>query len=771
MSQFTRKIFSAGDRKRANRLGEKGRQKRGKRRVALLVSLTLLILSWTGFLHCGHGTLLRAETAQREALASENRDSEKRVIWEAFPDQSAFCVTLRELTDESFPGQYGKIREALTQAKEWDNLIFDLRGCKGASDLYWINGILRPLLTEPLTWSRYGRVTLPMELERHFMELLPEEGDSRLICPGVLQQSLLTEEERDQTQGDKETTSPLSLQWEAQITLNPVSKGLPYAGQVWLLVDKETGGAAWDWAVLSQDTGWGTLVGEAPEQPDNQTMLEGLRPSLFWPEGEPIHEEIQFQWLNPDGSNREDYPVLPDSLTQLRQDALARCLTQIDRQRGRFDFVHLSEQDKKADYEAFWSIVESSYPMLKTLEEKGAKPEQIRQRYEALATQVNTPQAWANLFQTIILELENGQGMTGHLSVVELENALFENSYQSYCYSRRYLPGDPWEQAAAPVFDYPQTLNFYDLEEEIRSPLDQEPLFELPNNVETWIDGQQNCAYLQIDSFLNEDPQDRQTILEFFKEAEEQQIGHMILDIRDNGGGYNDYWMGNIVSPNIREPLENRNFGLYQSSPWNEAYIDYYTNFYFESYLDDSEEPSSEPETQGKAEAEGKAASEEDEEPAGDVVVRWEKAHRAQLPELPALDSFATDSLPDLIQETLRVLPTEEKPLFTGKFWILADGNSYSASEYFLSFCKRTGFATFIGQPSAGDGSCVVTIHNALPNSGLVIRYNVLYGLNPDGSCSEERPTDPDIEIPLGEDALTRCLQEIQQWEMSRSSR
>lgn len=70
---------------------------------------------------------------------------------------------------------------------------------------------------------------------------------------------------------------------------------------------------------------------------------------------------------------------------------------------------------------------------------------------------------------------------------------------------------------------------------------------------------------------------------------------------------------------------------------------------------------------------------------------------------------------------------------YPGKIWVLVDEGVYSASENFAAFCKNTGFATLVGEPTGGDGGIADPMLFALPESGLVVRFSVFYGLNADG--------------------------------------
>ena len=85
---------------------------------------------------------------------------------------------------------------------------------------------------------------------------------------------------------------------------------------------------------------------------------------------------------------------------------------------------------------------------------------------------------------------------------------------------------------------------------------------------------------------------------------------------------------------------------------------------------------------------------------------------------------------------------------FTGKIYLLVNGNNFSASEQFANFSKSTGFATLIGEKTGGDGIGFEPAICSLPNSGYLFRFPEEIGLNPDGTCDFEKKTEPDIAVP-----------------------
>ena len=100
---------------------------------------------------------------------------------------------------------------------------------------------------------------------------------------------------------------------------------------------------------------------------------------------------------------------------------------------------------------------------------------------------------------------------------------------------------------------------------------------------------------------------------------------------------------------------------------------------------------------------------------------------------------------------------------FEGRIWLLVGPQIYSASESFAVFCKETGFAKLVGEQTGGDGiGSLDPVFLQLPNSGILVQYTMMYGLNPDGSSSEEAGTTPDILSDGSEDPLVTALREIE---------
>lgn len=69
---------------------------------------------------------------------------------------------------------------------------------------------------------------------------------------------------------------------------------------------------------------------------------------------------------------------------------------------------------------------------------------------------------------------------------------------------------------------------------------------------------------------------------------------------------------------------------------------------------------------------------------------------------------------------------------------MLVDDGVFSSSESFAAFCKGSGWATLVGSYTGGDGIGIDPVMVTLPNSGMVVRFPAILGLNPDWTANEE---------------------------------
>lgn len=97
---------------------------------------------------------------------------------------------------------------------------------------------------------------------------------------------------------------------------------------------------------------------------------------------------------------------------------------------------------------------------------------------------------------------------------------------------------------------------------------------------------------------------------------------------------------------------------------------------------------------------------------------------------------------------------------FDGEIFILVDKEVYSAAEGFTNFMKNSNAAILLGEQTKGDGITLGIINSVLPNSGLVFTYTNTLGFDSEGKLNEENPTKPDIETNSYKDSI-RTIQEM----------
>ena len=98
------------------------------------------------------------------------------------------------------------------------------------------------------------------------------------------------------------------------------------------------------------------------------------------------------------------------------------------------------------------------------------------------------------------------------------------------------------------------------------------------------------------------------------------------------------------------------------------------------------------------------------------------------------------------------------------KRWVIVDRDVCSASESFVNFVKKTRWAKTVGTKTKGDGLGSTPILVMLPNSGLLIRFELLCPDNSSGELSTISGTIPDYVSAVKEepyDTLKRILLSI----------
>lgn len=369
----------------------------------------------------------------------------------------------------------------------------------------------------------------------------------------------------------------------------------------------------------------------------------------------------------------------------------------------------MTQEQRLEDFTYFEQELQNSYLCWGILERKGINYESILKEYREMTATENSDFQLYVAVNSALYRL----GGEGHLSLLQPE------WYDEFLTGYAEIPDrTKWYTALNnPVSqkNYPILLKVLNEmnEGEDSQTYDSEGQ-AVTENVTTLIIEEGKTAYLKIDSFESPNNADQNKIAVFLDQTRSYE--NLIIDITQNSGGSDNYWMDFIVAPLAKETLSNTNYALVKNSENTAKYIE-------------------------------EAFSAEELHPIG------------ELPALPRLEPRDRELATHYIENTLTVQPSGSG--FDGKVWLLVSNQVYSAAEAFTVFCKDTGFATIVGTETGGDGIGIDPVYFMLPNSGLLIRYSPLFGLNPDGSSNEEYGSTPDIISPEGETALVTVLRAI----------
>jgi len=108
--------------------------------------------------------------------------------------------------------------------------------------------------------------------------------------------------------------------------------------------------------------------------------------------------------------------------------------------------------------------------------------------------------------------------------------------------------------------------------------------------------------------------------------------------------------------------------------------------------------------------------------------------------------------------------PSDRAVGFDGKIWLLVSPVNIYAASYVANLVQETGFATLVGEPTGGGGiTSIFSVPLVLPNTGMVVRFMPLYGVDHLGRNTWEHPTQPDILNHEGMDAMQTVLELIEE--------
>jgi hypothetical protein len=373
---------------------------------------------------------------------------------------------------------------------------------------------------------------------------------------------------------------------------------------------------------------------------------------------------------------------------------------------GNENFIGLSDEQKADDYQYFCDTLNKVYPFWYEVEQNGIDKDALFSEYAERIAKAGTDER----FYERLAGLTNAFDNLGHLSI--FNGSLYTLHLEAFEENQKIAA--PWLK----VLENNNTNVFYNglikYETNQNGDNDNEMTASTPAVETKMIDN--DIAYIKISSFLISSIElDKNVILDFYNKIHD--VGNLIIDIRGNSGGSDDYWNNLIVLPNIKQSLVHKSYSLFISDDIVEPFL---TN----DFTPDEIHPI------------------------------------ALLPDF-ANESYDYEKRFTHYVEVNTKYSASANP-YQGKIWILIDESVYSSSENFAIFCKDTGFATLVGQSTGGDGGMSSNpLLFSLPNSGIVGRFSFLYRINSDGSSNEMDGTIPDFIVSEDQDSLEYCIKMI----------
>lgn len=385
------------------------------------------------------------------------------------------------------------------------------------------------------------------------------------------------------------------------------------------------------------------------------------------------------------------------------------------------NIIGLTQEEMQEDVRYLEEILMQSYPFLDELTSQGYDYHEV---IEACKEDVKTIEDDTNFLRRI-RAVSSELGKFGHLTVIDghfydLINRSLENGENSLTakeleratiwYSERNKPESKLLYAS---LDRTPGKMRKDRGKYTEEKVEEVLAEQLEGNltIESLND---HVDYVKIDSFLLDYyDTDKSKLANWYPTLVDKKA--IIIDIRDNPGGADGYWEKLLVEPLIQEPLKHEKYYLLKEDDFTRTMV----NRCFKNIK--------------------------------------------PIDALPILDQVEDRNLERFSQFLLdeQLYEPNLRSAFSGDIYLLVDETVYSASENFAMLCKNTGFATVVGSQTSGDGGIMDPIILALPNSGLLIRYSLFYGLNNDGTSNVLYGTTPDVVVNHEDNPIQVCLQLI----------
>ncbi len=184
-------------------------------------------------------------------------------------------------------------------------------------------------------------------------------------------------------------------------------------------------------------------------------------------------------------------------------------------------------------------------------------------------------------------------------------------------------------------------------------------------------------------------------LLPFYQRTQDSTA--LIIDIRNNSGGDDFFWIRNIVRPLASEPLTGVVGTISRTRKYLEPFLEAHQTYDLATIE--------------------KLAGED----KGQTLERTALAlTKEQLEALPP--ELLEAGFQDPAFSQITIYPSKEAP-FGGKIFVLTGPKTSGAAEKFAAFCKTSGWATVIGECTDGGSGMGIPAVVTLPNSNICVLF------------------------------------------------
>ncbi|RXI44921.1 peptidase S41 [Clostridium tetani] len=383
---------------------------------------------------------------------------------------------------------------------------------------------------------------------------------------------------------------------------------------------------------------------------------------------------------------------------------------------------NFSKKEALEDYDYMWNVLERNYPCFNVIERKhGVTIKDIKNGYRKRIE--NRENVDFKYFNMILNKSINKFSDVGHLYVMDFNfyimlrgtfDAIGKNEIGGIVKNNFEMAiNKKTEETYKHIYNISygkkilKNLNFTNISNK---------LYDNKNLSFKEID--KDTAYIKINNFYHYNiANDKDKLINFYRKNSDKK--NLVIDLTENRGGADSYWMTSIVAPNIDKELKLYNqYALYKNGDIvNDQWVKKHGNNEYREITKDFSE-----------------------------VLKLSKIRKEDLKDLKYLE--ISKSIP------YNVKPSSKEKLFKGKIYVLVSEQVQSSGEDFVEYCKNTKFATLIGTNTGGNSPAMSPVYDVLPNSGLLLMYQIDYKLNPDGTCNTEFGLPPDIVSKENEEPL-----------------